>query len=210
MRRSALQVRWRNLLGSFGAAGPVADAFYTKLADRYTAAGRYYHTLEHITDVLETIDQLQNLARHRPALEFAAWFHDVIYDTRARDNEEKSAAFAEDALRGLRLPEEVVAATTSFILRTKTHWAPPEEVDARILIDADLAILGASEARYAWYAEAIRREYAWVPEDRYRAGRRQVLEAFLARERIYHTEPMFQALEAAARRNLSQEVESLG
>ena len=205
----ALQRRWRDLLGSLGTAGPVADQLYGQIAQRYVEPGRYYHTLEHIAEVLDAVDRLAALAHNRPALELAAWLHDVVYDSRASDNEEQSAAFATEVLHGLGVPEPLVAATGQLILRTKTHQAPEGEEDARVLIDADLAILGAPPSWYERYAGAIRREYAWVPDDRYRAGRRQVLERFLARERIYYTEPMFQALEAAARRNLSQEIESL-
>ena len=89
-----------------------------------------------------------------------------------------------------------------MILTTKTHDAV-DDPDAQVLLDADLAVLGASEADYRVYAEAIRREYAWVAEADYRVGRRRVLESFLARPRIYH---LLVDLEAPARRNLAAEI----
>ena len=88
----------------------------------------------------------------------------------------------------------------------ETHDAG-EDVDARVLIDADLAILGASEPVYRDYAEKIRQEYAWVPEAGYRHGRRRVLDSFLARPRIYH---FLGQLEEPARRNLMGEIDRLG
>ncbi|MGZ7283798.1 HD domain-containing protein, partial [Streptococcus pyogenes] len=63
--------------------------------------------------------------------------------------------------------------------------APPTLRDTQVLLDADLAILGASEERYKRYAADIRKEYAWVPEADYRKGRAAVLERFLAAPRLY-------------------------
>lgn len=62
---------------------------------------------------------------------------------------------------------------------------------------------------YARYAAAIHREYAWLPEARYRTGRIAVLQRFLQRRIIYHTEPMRQEREEQARQNLAPEIARL-
>jgi predicted metal-dependent HD superfamily phosphohydrolase len=59
------------------------------------------------------------------------------------------------------------------------------------------------------YAAAIRREYAWLPEARYRTGRIAVLQQFLQRRFIYHTGPMRQEREEQARKNLVSEIARL-
>ncbi len=59
-------------------------------------------------------------------------------------------------------------------------------MNALVLIDADLAILGASPANYQDYARKIRQEYAWVAVEDYRHGRTKILEKMLSRRRIYH------------------------
>jgi predicted metal-dependent HD superfamily phosphohydrolase len=92
-----------------------------------------------------------------------------------------------------------------LIRKTKTHDAG-DDADAQVLIDADLAILGADEPAYRTYAEQIRQEYAWVPEPEYWIGRRRVLQKFLDRPRIYH---ILSHLEAAARHNLAAEIARL-
>jgi len=204
-----LQRRWAELVAPFGADGPAAEEVFRQLAEHYGGAGRIYHNLSHLQDVLDHVDALRHRARDLPALRLAAWFHDVIYDPRAADNEERSAAFAAAALRQLRAPEETVTRVVALILRTKTHQADDADIDAQILLDADLAVLGAAPAEYDRYAAAIRREYAWVPQDDYRAGRARVLEGFLARPRIYATEPFFDRLEARARANLHRELAAL-
>jgi predicted metal-dependent HD superfamily phosphohydrolase len=92
-----------------------------------------------------------------------------------------------------------------LIQKTKTHEAG-DDPDAQVLIDADLAILGTSESAYRTYADQIRQEYAWVPESDYRNGRRQVLERFLVKSRIFH---LLGHLEKPARRNIAAEIARL-
>jgi predicted metal-dependent HD superfamily phosphohydrolase len=144
-----------------------------------------------------------------PALALAVWFHDAVYDPRAADNEEQSAAVAQRLLAPWVAPP-VLAETARLILLTKRHETTPEDGPGHILLDADLAILGAGPAEYDCYAEAIRREYAWVPEADYRAGRKRVLERFLLRPRLYYTDRMRARAEAPARENLHGEVGRLG
>jgi len=55
-------------------------------------------------------------------------------------------------------------------------------------------------------AQAIWQEYSWVPEASYKAGRMQVLQAFLQRKRIYWTELAYAALEGQARENMQREI----
>ena len=96
--------------------------------------------------------------------------------------------------------------TARLILLTRSHETGPGDRAGCTLLDADLAILAADSPTYDAYAEAIRREYAWVPEADYRAGRRRVLERFLVRPRIFFTMEMGQA-EPLARANLVREIE---
>ncbi len=188
---------------------PVAgQKAFDDLAAAYSSPGRYYHTLEHIYHVLSTIKTLQSQAKDLTALQLAAWFHDVVYDSQAQDNEEKSADYADRLLQSLEIPSNKIAATSHLIRNTKHHQAASDDIDSQILLDADLAILGTNLVQYQEYARAIRQEYAWVPEAQYFRARRQVLERFLQRERIYFTDWMFEVAELAARHNLQAEIQS--
>src|SRR5262249_47679488 len=140
-------------------------------------------------------------ARNLNAVTLAGWLHDVIYDTKASDNEERSAEYAERLCERLSIPEGRLVA--SLILKTKTHHVDSNDPDAQVLIDADLAILVARDSAYRAYAAKIRREYAWVPEPDYRTGRRQVLVRFLTRPKIFH---LLGNLEEPARRNIAVEI----
>ena len=206
--RESLWSRWGETFRPFELSTAAIAPAFARLLDAYSEPSRFYHTLQHISEVLEVVDQFRGAAQ-LVAVELAGWFHDVVYNPRASDNEERSAAWAGETLRQLSLPEEAVRRTEQLILLTKTHRTPNDDTPAAILLDADLAILGSPVQRYSEYAKAIRREYAWVPQSDYRAGRMCVLEAFLGRHRIFLTERLFAAYEAQARDNLRAEIESL-
>jgi predicted metal-dependent HD superfamily phosphohydrolase len=195
-----LRPRWQQAVAPFGADARAVESAFADLAARYCEPGRHYHTLDHIAAVLDALDAPS------PALPLAAWYHDVIYDTRAADNEERSAELARAALPALGVPPDVVEEAARLILLTKTHRASEGDTAGWQLLDADLAVLGAEPAAYDRYASAIRQEYAWVPEGDYRAGRSRVLEGFLARPRLYHLRT---DAEGPARRNLQREIAQL-
>jgi predicted metal-dependent HD superfamily phosphohydrolase len=198
-----LRRQWRDLLRAWAVDVVRADQTFQEVREHYAGPGRYYHTLDHVQNVLETVEILGSNAQKLDAVRLAAWLHDVIYNSKDSDNEECSAEYAERLCEKLSIPEGRMVA--SLILTTKTHDAGGDP-DAQVLLDADLAILGASETVYRSYAEEIRREYAWVPEPDYRIGRRQVLTKFLERARIFH---FLNDLEEPARRNLAAEIARL-
>ncbi len=205
-----LESRWTRLLGGLGASADECRRTFAGLAARHASPGRHYHTLDHVAAVLRTLGELGADETREPALFLAAWFHDAVYDTRANDNEGQSAALAVACLRPLRLPESLLAETSRLILLTRTHQAAADDTRGQLLLDADLAVLGAGEAEYDAYARAVRREYDWVPEEAYRAGRRKVLEQFLGRPRIYLTPLLAARAEDRARHNLRREIAALG
>ena len=195
-----LRSKWHDLFHIWAVTPALADKIFEDVCVHYAEMGRFYHTLGHIGAMLETVTGLSSFARNLNAVKLAVWLHDVIYDSRASDNEVRSAEYAEQLCEKASIQEGHVVA--SLILKTKTHEAG-DDPDAQVLIDADLAILGASESAYRTYAEQIRQEYAWVPEADYRKGRRQVLERFLTRPRIFH---LLANLEELARRNIAAEI----
>jgi hypothetical protein len=101
----------------------LSEKVFLDLVIAYSSAGRVYHTLNHIQQVLKTIEQMRSLTLNLPTIQLAAWFHDVIYDSIAKDNEEKSAEYAEVVLNSLKIPKTIIAQVKNLILYTKTHQA---------------------------------------------------------------------------------------
>ncbi len=213
--REKLFYKWHNLLLLLGIKSvEITEKTFTKIVEAYSHPSRYYHNLKHIFHVLETIQTLQNLSLQNLihqliSLELAAWLHDVVYDPKAQDNEEKSAIYANDLMKSLEIAPRLITNVTRLILNTKFHQADTDDIDSQILLDADLAILGSPTQQYLTYAKNIRQEYTWISDRDYRLGRRRVLEKFLQRERIYYTDLMFEQLEESARRNMAVEIQNL-
>jgi predicted metal-dependent HD superfamily phosphohydrolase len=202
---ASLHDTWERTTAAFGAPAAVRLRAWDEFAARYAEPDRHYHTLDHIADVLATLRTFGVDPPERPALTFAAFLHDVVYHTRASDNEDRSAAFARELLETLDVPDPIRDKTARLILLTKAHRTDPTDLDGRLLLDADLAILGSEPEVYDRYAALIRREYAWVPEEDYRTGRACVLEGFLRRPRIYATDALFVRAEDRARDNVRRE-----
>ncbi|MGJ5628069.1 HD domain-containing protein [Nostoc sp. CALU 1950] len=200
---------WQHTLQPFGVDQVAADKAFNSLVAAYSTPGRYYHTLKHVDHVLSTIQILQGYTNNLAAVQLAAWFHDVVYDTEAQDNEERSADYALELLSNLGIPESTIATVTRLILNTKDHQAAVDDCDSQVLLDADLAILATNQVEYGEYAHAIRQEYSWVSEAEYITGRQQVLERFLKRSRIYFTPLMLEFAEPSARGNIQAEIQSL-
>jgi predicted metal-dependent HD superfamily phosphohydrolase len=84
------------------------------------------------------------------------------------------------------------------------HEAVPQTKDEKVLIDVDLWILGAPQARFDEYEKQVREEYRWVPGLIYRHKRREILASFAARPTIYNTERFIERYEQQARANLAR------
>ncbi len=207
-RLESMQQGWVRLLASFGTSPVAAYPVFDILVAAYSSPERQYHNLEHLAEVFRVAARLGSITDENRALHLAIWFHDAVYDSRAADNEARSAALAVDLLGPLGVSAAVLERVQRLVLATAHHAAESAAADREtsILLDADLAILGAAQERYHRYAAAIRQEYAWVPDAEYRNGRARVLEGFLKRQRIFRTELLFQEGEAQARTNIRQEL----
>jgi len=184
-------------------------AVFEMLVARYAEPHRHYHTLTHIDACLTWLDWFRALARHPEQVELALWFHDVVYDTRAGggQNERESARLACEALRELGVPRGKRDRIARHIRATEHHTAP--QGDAALVVDLDLTILGARRCDFDGFEEQIRKEYAHVPEDQFRMGRRHVLESFLGRTAIFCAPQIRDELEARARGNLRRRAAEL-
>jgi predicted metal-dependent HD superfamily phosphohydrolase len=199
--------RWQSIWKQLGAAAPDEELFH-RLVECYSEPHRKYHTMQHLSECFAHFESVNSLAERPDEVELALWFHDAIYDTKRKDNEQRSAEWARDSVVAAGLTEEQANRIYQLIMATM-HNAVPVGRDAEVLVDIDLAILGSDTTRFDEYEAQVREEYAWVPESLYRAARTQVLERFLKRERIYSTEFFHSAYEARARENIAHSLARL-
>jgi predicted metal-dependent HD superfamily phosphohydrolase len=201
------------LKGAWGAACAAAGVGRYELAFQlieyaYTAPERHYHNVRHIADCLRELTALRPTCRDPLAVEAALLFHDFEYNPTRHDNEERSADEAAMALRAVGWEAPRIQLVRGLILATR-HAAPPDTPDAALVTDIDLAVFGKDEETFDAYELAIRREYAHVPDDVFRAARSAVLRGFLSRPRIYATDSCADRYEMKARQNLGRSLAAL-
>jgi predicted metal-dependent HD superfamily phosphohydrolase len=199
---------WLETCRAVGARDDVAGVGARVLA-AYGHPSRHYHDLHHLADVLDQVDLLVAAATDAEAVRLAAWFHDVVYTPMATDNEERSAQVATHELTRLRVPDAMVEEVARLVRLTASHDPADDDRDGAVLCDADLAVLGRPRDGYAAYANAVRLEYAQVPDEQFRAGRAAVLENLLLRPTLYRTAEAITRWETAARQNLADELARL-
>jgi predicted metal-dependent HD superfamily phosphohydrolase len=204
---------WTDAVCLLGGDQQVAAAAAADLGARYAEPHRRYHDNAHVRAVLRDAAilaaDLRLAAEDRAVLTIAAAAHDVVYDGRPGDDERRSASWARDWLTRAGVGEAHAARVEELVLATITHSAPPDDLTAWVLLDADLAILGADPAAYDRYRLAVREEYAAVDDAAWRAGRAAVLSGLLARDPLYGTGVARQKWEAAASANIARELDAL-
>lgn len=181
------------------------QALRDELLARYAEPQRKYHTRQHLQECLALFDEVGDLAAHPAEVEMALWFHDAIYDVPGSGNEERSADWAHEALLAAGVTRDVADRVRQLVLVTK-HDGVPANVDEQVLVDIDLAILGAERPRFDDYERQIRDEYAYVPGFLFRRKRKQILRTFLERPVLYSTLALRERLEARARENLRRAI----
>lgn len=206
--RAYLEQRWCELIPVATRSSDVARAALDELLAAYSASGRHYHGTAHIAQLLRLCDTQSAHFNDRTSVDLAIFYHDAIYDIARKDNEAQSACLAEARLPALGIASPQIARVATLIEATAHGVATPDPNDADLLrfLDLDLSILAAPRSAYAHYAAAIRAEYAIYPDAMYRAGRKRVLESFLARSRIYSCDDLRALWDASARDNLRWEI----
>lgn len=199
---------WYELLTPHaGAAVDIAQTGRAVIAS-WAEPSRRYHDLDHLRDVLRSVDQLAAHAADPTAVRLAAWYHDVVYRGRS-DDELSSAARAERELVNLEVEHGLVTEVARLVRLTATHDPDPADRNGETLCDADLRILASPADRYARYVAAVRAEYAHVPDARFREGRAALLSSLLAGPALFRTPHGHAEWEAPARANLTAELRTL-
>jgi len=206
---SEIRSTWRHV------AGPHHDRYVDGLLIRYAEPHRRYHTATHIMLMVRHIHDICRATGSdaSPEVLAAALYHDAIYDPTTDDNEARSADIATDQLTDVGWPAVRCDGVAAMILATAEHIVPGgpdvDDVDTTVLLDADLAILGAEPSAYQAYVNGVRAEYAHVDDAAWTAGRSLVLHRFLDRRRLFATDYMYATYEHRARANIEAELASL-
>jgi predicted metal-dependent HD superfamily phosphohydrolase len=180
------------------------------LLARHREKHRRYHTATHVAWVIRHVDELAQTepVEHLDEVVAAAFYHDAVYEPAYPANERASARLARRDLASIGWDEAAGERVGAMIEATEHGEVPHEaiDVDTAVLLDADLAVLGADPAGYAAYVTGVRSEYRNVDDSDWEAGRSAVLNGFLERPAIYLTSSGHDRWESRARANLAAEL----
>ena len=202
------------------------EGSFHKIYGAYRKMNRYYHDISHIIRMHdELMDFFQEYQRgdrvyYLRISVIATLFHDFYIESDFMPGEVVRFGYNvqkhcyDELVNNFQKLAELNEGDSKMIKETimaTRHGPHDRKIGYNLLpvIDADLAIFGQSPSVYAKYAEDIRKEYGFVPDEEYRTGRIKVLQSFLDKERIYETGYFYGKYEARARANLENELASL-
>ncbi|WAC02499.1 hypothetical protein N7U66_01950 [Lacinutrix neustonica] len=180
---------------------------YSLVVKHYSKPNRHYHNLNHIKSLISQIKQLSLTTYNENILINVAIFHDVVYVSDRKDNEQKSAEFARNWLSKLNMDDNTSQIICDIIRATSNHES--NDFLTQLFIDMDLSILGENELNYQKYISQIRKEHYKVPNYLYKIGRKRFLTKMLSRTFIFSTPKYYESLEKIARKNITNELNSL-
>ncbi|MFQ5994470.1 MAG: hypothetical protein ACE5K1_05200 [Acidiferrobacterales bacterium] len=192
------------------ADGAVAKSapLYEELWRRYSEPHRRYHTPDHISHCLQQLDLAAKLMDDPDAVEMGLWFHDVIYNPRATDNELKSAQlFAE--LVNDHIDPDFRQSVFDLILIT-THPEQPARLDEKFIVDIDLSSFALPWDHFQQDSDAVRQEYAHISDEKFFPNHLQFLRALVDRPTFFFTDFFRGRYETTARENVARYMADLG
>lgn len=158
---------------------------------KYEQSNRTYHNSVHISEMLDFGKHSNKVfsANEWDAYRLAVIFHDVIYDTRSKTNEEDSYAFYEECFE--TLPEStkdfgkwitINAMVKEMILATKEHkFNETLPITTQTIIKADLERLTLPFESFWANTIQLMKEYAWVDWADFKAGRLKFFQDYVNR-----------------------------
>ena len=92
---------WQDLISDYADISLI-DSLWTTIESQYTFKNRHYHNLSHLYNMFLQLEDFKTEIEDLDSLRLAIWYHDIIYKSTTKDNEEQSALFAEKALKDLK------------------------------------------------------------------------------------------------------------
>lgn len=200
---------WKEMLGFFGINHDCRGE-YDLIEKLYGIPPRAYHNFSgHIGHCLTELE------RSRPSLGppsfyllvFSLMIHDIFLNPEAKDNEQRSAAFAVQSAFRIGL-DFLAEPSYRLIMSTSKHLevSGREDGSEKVMRDIDLAILGQDWPRYDRYRRQIREEYSHLEDGQFGLGRSRFMRKLLNREPIYLSVCFREKYEFKARNNIQHEL----
>jgi len=149
------------------------------LSKRWNELHRAYHNINHLTQIIQDIEKDSGFRwlsiYEKNALLLAAFFHDVIYDPKKKNNEDESIRYFK-AVYKHRDDPKTIQVVCDLIEVTKRRRRPLSKLE-RIFWDADNAGFKKGYAHLLKNEKLIRKEFSHVSLTEYKEGRIKFLKS---------------------------------
>lgn len=175
------------------------------MADYNDSSLIHYHNWKHIEECIEQFARVKEHLQYPDAVEMAIYFHDVVYNVKTDDSEERSAQFFFNS--AMQSDDADFKHLVCEIIRN-TKWTGNRypvflEGDMRFVHDIDFSIFSASWERFLEYDISIEKEYAGVATlEEFKAGRSHFLNQMIGWQKAIYETDYFN--KATARRNIDR------
>lgn len=160
-----------------------SDEDVKTILDNWMDPVRKYHTLNHLIEILSLIERWRSsypqlIDEMYEPLILCAFFHDAVYNPRAKDNEERSAEMFRSMCYG-KVDEKRFHLVYNMIMDTKDHTKEASSSCSRFFISFDLhGLIFGSLSRMIHDEGLIFREFGFVDYATYKTNRTKLLRKF--------------------------------
>ena len=200
------QQLWQRCL--IDSAADESAAIHQQLIAFYSEPQRFYHTLTHIEHCLSLIDKISSELQSPEALELAIWYHDVIYEPGAIDNEQLSADLFMANTDG-NFDDTLRDTVYQHIMATVHDGAEIKHADTKYMLDIDLSSFGRPWAEFIQDSHNLRLELEDWPDDVFYQRQKYFQDKLFGQPRFFKSDYFYDNYEAQARQNRKDYFETI-
>lgn len=178
-----------------GATAPKTDLEQEArwLVRAWNVPERFAHNVKYLSTLFERLADFEGVTSNPATLKLAAAY--LVTSTVTTweaiggwdPGRQQISAPIDERLEDLGVPKETASRVQKLVALLHTREVPTDDLEAQILFDAILEMLGTSPQRYARFREKLRKEAGATDEVRYLQARRRFIMAVLERSRIFLT-----------------------
>lgn len=201
---------WQGYALKAGCSMENVEKWWKAILHNYTLPSRTYHNMHHLRDIFRDLKDIEPELENPLAVGLSVFFHEIVYEPAASDNELASSELAQQFAYDVDLSPKILKCMLSIIDHGHDVGDGPEGANPDIVyfMDLKLAVLGRDPELYGTYVQKIREEYSFLTTEDFLSSRAGVL-ARLLETRIFNTSIMSTKYEERARRNVARELEAL-
>lgn len=173
--------------------------------------GRSFHNARYLSSVLEHLDKLEGAATDPAALRVAFAYRGAQEEVGWEDADMESVPAAvpqitsPQRLAQLGIDPDQVARIQELVDQLSSHRPDPDDLDAKIIIDADMAVLASPPQQYRRLLEGLRSEVPHMDSAVFLQHRRRAIKRLLSRRNVFFS-PIGRQWDQVARENLEAEL----